>query len=58
MVNVNKVLIVGNLTKDPELRYTPQGTAVTNLRIAANTPFKDKAGQLQKDTLQLQVWPR
>ena len=50
MVSLNKVLIVGNLTKDPELRYTPQGTAVTTLRIAANSPYKDRSGQLQKDT--------
>lgn len=50
MVNLNQVLLVGNLTKDPELRYTPQGTAVVTLRIAVNTQFKDKSGQLQKDT--------
>ena len=50
MVNVNKVLLVGNLTKDPELRYTPQGTAVATLRIAVNTPFKDKNGEAKQDT--------
>ncbi|MDP2922896.1 MAG: single-stranded DNA-binding protein [Candidatus Omnitrophota bacterium] len=50
MVSFNQVLLIGNLTKDPELRYTPQGTAVITLRIAVNTPFKDKSGQLQKDT--------
>ena len=58
MVNFNKVLIVGNLTKDPELRYTPQGTAVTTLRIAANTSFKDKTGELKKDAcfVNVVVW--
>lgn len=58
MVSFNKVFLVGNLTKDPELRYTPQGTAVVTLRIAVNTPFKDKTGQLQKDTcfINVVVW--
>jgi single-strand DNA-binding protein len=58
MVNLNKVFIVGNLTRDPELRYTPQGTAVTTLRVAVNTPFKDKNGQLQRNTcfINVVVW--
>jgi len=58
MVSFNKVLLVGNLTRDPELRYTPQGTAVTTLRIAANRSFKDKGGQTQKDTcfVNVVVW--
>ena len=58
MVSFNKVFLVGNLTKDPELRYTPQGTAVTTLRMAVNTPFKDKMGQAQKDTcfINVVVW--
>lgn len=58
MVSFNKVFLVGNLTRDPELRYTPQGTAVSTLRLAANTPFKDKNGQLQKDTcfINVVVW--
>lgn len=45
MANLNKVLLIGNLTRDPELRYTPQGTAVVNLRLATNRRFKDKTGQ-------------
>lgn len=48
MASLNKVLLIGNLTKDPELRYTPQGTAVVNLRMAVNRRFKDKTGA-QKD---------
>ena len=55
MVNFNRVFLVGNLTKDPELRYTPQGTAVTNLRIAVNTPFKDKSGETRRDTCFINV---
>lgn len=36
----NKIILVGNLTKDPELRYTPQGTSVASFRIAVNRQFK------------------
>lgn len=50
MANFNKVLIIGNLTKDPELRYTPQGTAVVNLRIAVNRKFKNKNQELKEET--------
>lgn len=42
MASLNKVFIIGNLTRDPEMRYTPQGTAVANLRVAANRRFKDR----------------
>ncbi len=38
-------MLVGNLTKDPELRHTPSGTAVCNLRLAVNTRRKDETGQ-------------
>ena len=50
MASLNKVLLIGNLTKDPELRYTPNGTAVTNLRLAVNRKFKDRTGELKEDT--------
>ena len=43
MANINRVVLVGNLTKDPELRHTPSGTAVCKLRIAVNTRQKDAA---------------
>ena len=43
----NKVILIGNLTKDPELRYTPQGTPVCTLRIASTTRFK--SGDSMKD---------
>ena len=42
-VNINRVVLVGNLTKDPELRHTPSGTAVCSLRLAVNTRRKDGA---------------
>ena len=41
--NINRVVLVGNLTRDPELRHTPSGTAVCKLRIAVNTRQKDGA---------------
>jgi len=50
MASLNKVLLIGNLTKDPELRYTPNGTAVVNLRLAVNRRFKDRNGELKEDT--------
>lgn len=43
--NINRVVLVGNLTKDPELRHTPSGTAVCKLRIAVNTRVKSADGQ-------------
>lgn len=43
--NINRVVLVGNLTKDPELRHTPSGTAVCSLRLAVNTRRKDDSGQ-------------
>src|SRR2546423_5543808 len=46
MANINRVVLVGNLTRDPELRHTPSGTAVCSLRIAVNTRRKDgQSGQ-------------
>ena len=49
MASFNKVLLIGNLTKDPELRYTPQGTAVVNLRMAVNRKFKDRNQELKEE---------
>ena len=43
MANINRVVLVGNLTRDPELRHTPSGTAVCSLRIAVNTLTSDRA---------------
>jgi single-strand DNA-binding protein len=50
MANFNRVLLMGNLTKDPELRYTPQGTAVLNLRLAVNRKFRNKNQELKEET--------
>jgi single-strand DNA-binding protein len=43
--NINRVVLVGNLTKDPELRSTPGGTSLCKLRLAVNTRRKDQSGQ-------------
>src|SRR3989344_2117998 len=43
--SLNKVQLIGNLTRDPELRYTPQGTAVTSFSIATNRRWKTDAGE-------------
>ena len=45
--SVNKVILVGNLGQDPEGRFTPQGTAVTNLNVATNESWKDQSGEVQ-----------
>jgi len=45
MANINRVVLVGNLTKDPELRSTSGGTSVCKLRLAVNTRRKDETGQ-------------
>ena len=49
MASFNRVFLMGNLTKDPELRYTPQGTAVANLRMAVNRKFRSKTTQELKE---------
>lgn len=47
---VNKVILVGNLGKDPEVKYTPQGTAVAKFSLATTERYKDKAGEWQDRT--------
>ena len=50
MASVNKVILLGNLGRDPETRYTTGGDAVTNLRIATTETWKDKNGDKQEKT--------
>jgi single-strand DNA-binding protein len=50
MASVNKVILVGNLGRDPEMRYLPSGDAVANLRIATTEKYKDKSGAMQEAT--------
>jgi len=60
MANLNRVFLIGNLTRDPELRYTPSGMAVSNLRLAVNHRFKDRSGELKQDTcfINVVVWDK
>lgn len=48
--SLNKVQLIGNLTRDPELRYTPQGTPVCTIGLATNRSWVDQAGQRQEET--------
>jgi single-strand DNA-binding protein len=51
MASLNKVLLIGNLTRDPELRYTPQGTAVASFGLACNRRWKGQNGEEREETL-------
>jgi single-strand DNA-binding protein len=55
MATLNKVYLVGNLTKDPELRFIPSGQAVANLRMAVNRKWKDKQGEWKEDVCYVTV---
>lgn len=50
MASVNKAILIGNLGRDPEMRYTPNGQAVTKFSIATTEKFKDKNGERQERT--------
>lgn len=56
--NMNKVFLMGNLTRDPELRYVPSGTAVANFTLAVNRPYKDGAGEKKEEVsfIRVVVW--
>ena len=57
MGNVNKVFLLGNLTRDPELRYTSGGSAVCNLSIATNRKYKTDRGTKEETTFhRIVVW--
>ncbi|MBS1113786.1 MAG: single-strand binding protein family, partial [Nitrospirae bacterium] len=46
----NKIILIGNLTKDPELRYTPQGTPVASFRLAVNYKYK-QSDEMKQETM-------
>ncbi len=60
MASLNKVFLMGNLTRDPELRYTPSGTAVANFSIAINSNYTTQNGEKREDTtfVRVVVWGR
>ena len=49
MASLNKVLLIGNLTRDPEIRYTPKGSAVCDLGLAVNRRYKTESGEWQEE---------
>lgn len=60
MANLNKVFLMGNLTADPELRYTPKGTAVTDIRLAINRYYAGDNSERQEETtfVDVTLWNR
>ena len=60
MANLNRVLLIGNLTRDPELRYTPKGTAVTEIGLAVNRIYSGEDGEKKEETtfVGVTLWAR
>ena len=60
MANFNKVILVGNLTRDPELRYTPKGTAVARITLAVNRTWKSESGESKEEVsfVDVDIWGR
>ena len=60
MASLNKVLLIGNLTRDPEVRYTPKGTAVADLGLAVSRNYKTDSGEIKEEVCFLTVvaWGR
>ena len=60
MANLNKVMLIGNLTRDPELRHTPKGTAVSEISMAINRVWNNDQGQKQEETtfVEVTLWGR
>lgn len=60
MANLNKVMLIGNLTRDPEVRYTPKGTAVTDLGLAVNRIYATDSGERREETtfVDITLWGR
>ncbi len=60
MASYNKVLLMGNLTRDPEVRYTPKGTAIANLGLAVNRAYTTESGEQKEEVtfVDIEVWGR
>ena len=53
---MNQVILIGRLTKDPDLRYTPNGAAVCTFTLAVNRPFSNQDGKKEADFINIVVW--
>ncbi|GIN08691.1 single-stranded DNA-binding protein 2 [Shouchella clausii] len=53
---LNRVMLVGRLTKDPTLKYTPNGVAVANFTLAVNRPFSNQQGEREADFINCVIW--
>ncbi len=60
MANLNKVMLIGNVTRDPEIKYTPKGSAVTDLGIAVNRVYTPEGGEKREETtfVDVTLWGR
>jgi len=60
MANLNRVLLIGNLTRDPEVRYTPKGTAVADIGLAVNRVYSAEDGEKKEETtfVDVTLWGR
>jgi single-strand DNA-binding protein len=60
MANLNRVLLIGNLTRDPDLRFTPKGTAVTEIGLAVNRVYTGEDGERKDETtfVDVTLWAR
>lgn len=60
MASFNKVILAGNLTRDPELRYTPKGMAVAKLGLAVNRTWKSESGEMKEEVsfIDIEAWGR
>jgi single-strand DNA-binding protein len=60
MASYNKVMLLGNLTRDPEVKYTPKGTAVTELGLAVNRTYTTDGGEKREETtfVDITMWGR
>ena len=60
MPNLNKVMLIGNLTRDPEVKFTPKGTAIAEIGLAINRTWKNESGEKQEETtfVDVTLWGR
>ena len=55
MASVNKVILIGNLTRDPEIKYTPKGTAIADIGLAVNRTYSTESGEKREEVTFIDV---